>query len=106
MVPLDDGCKSREPAQFATTRWTMVLSAAHCSTTESGVALETLCRTYWYPLYAYARRRGYSADDACDVTQDFFTQLLEKHFLVGVDRDKGKFRSFLLASLRHFLANE
>ena len=106
MVPPDDERQTREPVQFATTRWTVVLSAAQCSTPESDAALETLCRTYWYPLYAYARRRGYSAEDACDVTQEFFARLLQKRFLVDADRAKGKFRSFLLVSLRHFLANE
>jgi RNA polymerase sigma-70 factor (ECF subfamily) len=105
MAP-DHECQLRAPAQFATTRWTIVLSAARSSTPESAAALETLCRTYWYPLYAYARRRGHSAEDACDATQEFFARLLEKRFLHDADQAKGKFRSFLLASLRHFLANE
>ena len=69
-------------------------------------ALERLCRTYWYPLYAYVRRSGYGAHDAQDLTQGFFARLLEKNFLESVDRRKGRFRSFLLASLNHFLANE
>ena len=106
MVSPDDERQTREAVQFATTRWTIVLSAAQRSTPDSDAALETLCRIYWYPLYAYARRRGFSAEDAGDVTQEFFARLLEKHSLVAADRDKGKFRSFLLASLRHFLANE
>ena len=69
-------------------------------------ALEKLCRTYWFPLYAYVRRSGYAAHDAQDLTQGFFARLLEKNFLESVDRRKGRFRSFLLASLNHFLANE
>jgi RNA polymerase sigma factor (sigma-70 family) len=69
-------------------------------------ALETLCRNYWYPLYAYVRRQGHSAHDAQDLTQAFFARLLEKNYLADVQREKGRFRSFLLASLKHFLANE
>ena len=69
-------------------------------------ALETLCGNYWYPLYAYVRRQGHSAHDAQDLTQAFFARLLEKNYLGDVQREKGRFRSFLLASLKHFLANE
>ena len=69
-------------------------------------ALETLCRNYWYPLYAYVRRQGHNAHDAQDLTQAFFARLLEKNYLADVQREKGRFRSFLLASLKHFLANE
>ena len=69
-------------------------------------ALETLCGNYWYPLYAYVRRQGHSAHDAQDLTQAFFARLLEKNYLADVQREKGRFRSFLLASLKHFLANE
>jgi len=72
----------------------------------AGDALAQLCRTYWYPLYAFVRRRGYPAHDAQDLTQDFFARLLEKTSLKSVDRAKGQFRSFLLASLKHFLDNE
>jgi RNA polymerase sigma-70 factor (ECF subfamily) len=68
--------------------------------------LATLCAAYWYPLYAYVRRQGYSADQAEDLTQGFFARVLEKDVLRGVDRAKGTFRSFLLACLRHYLANE
>lgn len=81
----------------------MVLQA---SSGDSSAALENLCRTYWYPLYAYVRRQGYDATDAQDLTQGFFELFLSKHYLKDVDRDKGRFRSFLLASLKHFLANE
>jgi len=81
----------------------VVLQAANG---ESGAALEQLCRTYWYPLYAFVRRQGYDLADAQDLTQGFFELLLARHYLKDVDRDKGRFRSFLLASLKHFLANE
>lgn len=70
------------------------------------MALEELCRTYWYPLYAYVRRHGHSREDAEDLTQGFFARLLEKNYLEGVTNDKGKFRSFLLVALKRFLANE
>jgi len=76
------------------------------SSDDSSAALENLCRTYWYPLYAYVRRQGCDATDAQDLTQGFFEIFLAKHYLKDVDRDKGRFRSFLLASLKHYLANE
>ena len=71
----------------------------------AAAALETLCRTYWYPLYAYVRRRGHSPEDAQDLTQEFLAQFLESEALRGVSPAKGRFRSLLLASLNHFLAN-
>jgi RNA polymerase sigma factor (sigma-70 family) len=92
-------------AVFATTHWSVVLAAGQSADAQSSAALEQLCRTYWYPLYAYVRRRGYSPEDAQDLTQEFFARLLEKSFLVQVDPGKGKFRSFLLAAINHFLAN-
>ena len=92
--------------QFAATRWTVVLAAGQAASPQAGRALEELCRAYWYPLYAYVRRRGYDVHEAEDLTQEFFARLLAKHYLADVDRTKGKFRSFLLASLKHFLANE
>jgi RNA polymerase sigma factor (sigma-70 family) len=88
--------------QFAPTRWTVVITAGQGQSR----ALEELCRIYWYPLYAYVRRRGYEAHEAEDLTQEFFARLLAKNYLADVEREKGKFRSFLLASLKHFLANE
>jgi len=91
---------------FAATRWTVVLTAGHGSSPQAGRALEELCLTYWYPLYAYVRRRGHSPHEAEDLTQEFFARLLARNYLADVDREKGKFRSFLLASLKHFLANE
>lgn len=90
---------------FATTRWTVVMQAGTDSP-QAHQALETLCRNYWYPLYAYVRRQGHNAHDAQDLTQAFFARLLEKNYLADVQREKGRFRSFLLASLKHFLANE
>jgi RNA polymerase sigma-70 factor (ECF subfamily) len=90
---------------FVTTSWTNLMQARQGDTPEAREALEVLCETYWYPLYAYARRNGHNAQDAEDMTQAFFFQLLEKNFLGSVDRRKGKFRSFLLASLNHFMAN-
>lgn len=91
---------------FATTHWTVVLAAGKRHTPQSDHALEELCRTYWFPLYAYVRRRGHNKEDAEDLTQAFFAKLLEKNFLANLDSEKGKFRAFLLASLKHFLINE
>lgn len=91
---------------FATTRWSVVLAAGSGSSPEADAALERLCRAYWYPLYAYARRKGHSPEDAQDFTQEFFSRLLSKNQLAGVDRRKGKFRSWLLGVMNHFLAHE
>ena len=91
---------------FATTHWSVVLTAGQAGSPQSAAALETLCRTYWYPLYAYVRRRGHSVEDAQDLTQAFFAHLLPRDFLGGVAPEKGRFRSFLLACLKHFLADE
>ncbi len=91
---------------FATTHWTVVLAAGCRSTPQADVALEELCRTYWYPLYAYVRRRGYTTEDAEDLAKAFFARLLEKNYLEGLSSEKGKFRAFLLVALKHFLANE
>lgn len=91
---------------FATTRWSVVLAAGKDSSPDSRQALVTLCEAYWYPLYAYVRRRGYDAEEAQDLTQEFFTRLLEKDYVRAADPARGKFRSFLLSSLNHFLANE
>jgi len=95
-----------EARQFAETHWSVVLSAVRGDDTRSREALARLCQTYWYPLYAFVRRHGHSPEDAQDLTQGFFAHLLEHHALAGVHPAKGKFRAFLLASLRHFLANE
>ncbi|MBM3859121.1 MAG: sigma-70 family RNA polymerase sigma factor [Verrucomicrobia bacterium] len=91
---------------FATTRWTVVLAAGQRRAPQARAALGELCRTYWFPLYAYVRRHGRSKEDAEDLTQAFFARFLEKNYLDGLDRERGKFRAFLLAALKHFLANE
>ena len=100
---------SDEPAgaqQFHTTRWTLVLSSAQSQEETAKAALAELCGIYWYPIYSFARRRGYSADDAQDYTQGFFLHLLEHRALTQVDRLKGKFRSFLLASFQNYISNQ
>ncbi len=91
---------------FHATHWSVVLSAAERESPEARSAREELCRDYWYPLYAYVRQRGYSPEDAQDLTQEFFARLLAKHGLQGVSPLKGKFRSFLLASINHLLSDE
>ena len=94
-------------AQFTPTHWSVVLAAAgQADTVHARDALEKLCRNYWLPIYVFVRRQGHAAHDAQDLTQEFFARLLEKNFLASVQRDKGRFRSFLLASVKHFLANE
>jgi len=90
---------------FATTRWSIVFSAAHRESNSSDQALEELCRGYWYPVYVFLRRSGVMAHDAEDLTQAFFERVLSKDYLRGVDPSKGRFRCFLLAMARHFLAN-
>jgi RNA polymerase sigma-70 factor (ECF subfamily) len=91
---------------FATTRWTLVLAAGNRQEPQAERALEELCRIYWYPLYSYVRRHGHSREAAEDLTQAFFARFLEKDYLAGVDREKGRFCAFLLAALKNFLANE
>jgi DNA-directed RNA polymerase specialized sigma24 family protein len=93
-------------AQFAPTSWTDVLAAQRSGSPESAPALEKLCTTYWYPLYAYLRRKGYDPHKAQDLNQEFFYRLLRENYLGAVDRRRGKFRSFLLAALNHFLSNQ
>ncbi|HEY1377696.1 MAG TPA: sigma-70 family RNA polymerase sigma factor [Gemmataceae bacterium] len=88
---------------FATTRWSLVAAAKDPAARQ---ALADLCGLYWYPVYAFVRRRGYSADDAGDLTQEFFARLIEKAGVAGADPAKGRFRSYLLGACRHFLANE
>jgi RNA polymerase sigma factor (sigma-70 family) len=91
---------------FATTHWSVVMSAEGGDDTGARAALERLCQTYWFPLYVFVRRRGYSAPDAEDLTQEFFARLLKHHWLAKADRSKGLFRSFLLMAIKRFLANE
>jgi len=93
-------------AVFVTTHWSVVLAAGRNDTIRARDALSKLCETYWYPLYAYARQRGYSPPDAEDLTQEFFARLLEKNTLAALTREKGKFRSFLLTALNHLLVDE
>ena len=93
-------------AWFTTTHWSIIFAAAHNSAPGAQEALEKLCRTYWYPLYAYVRRRGRAPEDAQDLVQGFFARLLGRNFLEGVAPEKGKFRSFLLAAMNHFLSDE
>jgi RNA polymerase sigma-70 factor (ECF subfamily) len=102
---LNSGSIGQKASWFTTTHWSVVLNAAHSSSPAAQAALETLCRTYWYPLYAYVRRKGRSTEDAQDLTQEFFARLI-KDKLVSQFHGEGKFRSFLLASLEHFLAKE
>ena len=92
------GRRDAERAQFATTRWSVVLAAGAATDGEAREALTQLCESYWYPLYAYVRRRGYPAEDAQDLTQAFIAQLLEKRALQVADPQRGRFRSFLLVS--------
>jgi RNA polymerase sigma factor (sigma-70 family) len=91
---------------YQPTQWSLVLAAGRgADDPASAAALESLCATYWTPVYAYVRKRGYQAADAQDVTQDFFARLVEKRLLERARPDRGRFRSFLIASVRHFLAN-
>ncbi len=91
---------------FATTHWSVVLSAADTAAPQGQAALEELCRVYWYPLYTYVRRQGHSSEDAQDLTQEFFARFLARKYFRLADRQRGRFRSFLLTSLKHFLINE
>ncbi len=93
-------------AQFATTHWSVVLTAKAGDSPQAAAALAELCRTYWYPLYAFIRRKGHDAHDAEDLTQAFFARLLEKNYVAQADRERGRFRTYLLAALTHFLADE
>jgi RNA polymerase sigma factor (sigma-70 family) len=106
-MPDSDQPTSRAQAQvFPATRWSVVLAATQQSAPEADAALETICRAYWYPLYAFVRRSGQSPPDAQDLTQEFFRQLLEKRWLAAADREKGKLRTFLVTALKHFMAKE
>jgi len=102
----DTHSTSADTSRFATTHWSVVLAAGSPKSTRYHEAMEVLCRTYWYPLYAYLRRHGCDTHQAEDYIQGFFMRMLEKHSLSGVAEKPGKFRSFLLASLKNFVANE
>ena len=95
-----------ERNRFATTHWSMVVGAGQGGSPEADQALAALCENYWFPLYAFVRRAGYSAEDAQDLTQEFFVRLLDKNYLADADRHRGRFRSFLLGTMKHFLARE
>lgn len=92
--------------RFATTHWSIVLAAGQGTSSEAQSALGTLCQTYWYPLYAFVRRRGYHAAEAQDLTQEFFVRLLEKGYVRTANRERGRFRSFLLIAFKRFLSKE
>src|SRR5262245_5725062 len=94
------------PRVFGTTHWSVVLAAGEGTSEPAQRALETLCHSDWYPIYVYVRRKGYGPDDAQDLTQEFFAQLIRKEHVRLADREKGKFRTFLLATLDYFLARE
>jgi RNA polymerase sigma factor (sigma-70 family) len=94
------------PSQFPTTRWTLVTAAVDSDQNEARSALIALSEAYWYPLYAYVRRRGYPADQAQDFTQEFFVRVLEGRYLDRADPEKGRFRAFILTSMKFFLADE
>ncbi len=101
-----------EPAEhhpqksFATTRWSLVMLAGDRAREGSSDALAALCQTYWYPLYAFVRRQGYNAEDAADLTQGFFARFLERNDVAAARQERGRFRSYLLACVKHYLANE
>ncbi len=101
----DSECEPHR-CSFATTHWSVVLAAGGRNTPESADALERLCRGYWYPLYTYVRGRGYSPEDAQDLTQQFFARFLEKSSFALADPARGRFRTFLLKSIQHFLADD
>lgn len=104
--PPDAGKAPRTAVQFATTHWSAVLEAGRADSPRAREALEELCRRYWYPLYAHARRFGHTPHAAEDLTQEFFARLLERNYLSIAERRRGKFRWFLLSAFKGFLANE
>lgn len=104
-TPSSPGIAGQEAA-FVTTHWSVVLTAGRTDTTRARHALSKLCQTYWNPLYAHVRRRGYAMHDAQDLTQEFFAQLLERESLQSADPQRGRFRSFILTALNHFLINQ
>jgi RNA polymerase sigma-70 factor (ECF subfamily) len=96
----------RSPGWFAATRWTVVLAAGGSHSSRAQAALAQLCRTYWYPLYGYVRRRSGSVEDAEDLTQEFFARMIERQTFAAADPERGKFRSYILTALKNFLATE
>lgn len=106
MAGTDSKLEAGGGRQFPATHWSVVLAARGDPTEQSGRALEELCRAYWLPIYAFVRRSGHAPEDAQDLTQGFFTRVIEKNYLRQVDQERGRFRSFLLGALKHFLADE
>jgi RNA polymerase sigma factor (sigma-70 family) len=106
MPPSEQTSGIQSAQHFATTRWTVVERAWEHDSPEAVEALAWLCQAYWYPLYAHVRRRGYMVEDAKDLTQSFFARLLKQKYLQFADRNRGRFRTFLLTSLEHFVINE
>jgi RNA polymerase sigma factor (sigma-70 family) len=106
MARKEDSLNMLGSGKFRTTLWSVVLAAGKQSNANSQEALARLCQTYWYPIYVYVRRQGHNADEAQDLTQDFFAKLLSKNYLQNIKPERGKFRSYLLSALKHFLADE
>ena len=106
MPPPNQGSRGHDAARFEATRWSIVAAAGAADSQRAQRALEHLCSAYWYPLYAFVRRQGHSPHDAQDLTQEFFARLLARNFLGDADPAKGRFRSFLLGALKHFLSDE
>lgn len=102
----DDAGSAVGPWSFATTRWSLVAAAASADSASRRSALEALCRVYWYPIYAFIRRLGNQPDEAADLTQSFFLELLAKNQLTRVDAERGRFRAFVRTAVRHFVANQ
>src|ERR1041385_1860776 len=107
-MPLSDAAQQKctAPGWFATTHWSVILNAAHGDSPSALQALSTLCQTYWSPIHSYIRSRGYASADADDLTQEFFMRFLEKQQYRAADRERGRFRSFVLACLKNFLNKE
>jgi DNA-directed RNA polymerase specialized sigma24 family protein len=108
VIPTEElaGSSGQAVGVFPTTHWSVVVQAGDSQSPEAALALNRLCQTYWYPLYAFVRRNGHAHEDASDLTQAFFARFLEKRYLKSVGANRGKFRTFLLTSMTHFLANE
>ena len=95
-----------QPRRFATTRWSLIIAAGDPGSPTAESALASLCEIYWFPVYAFIRRQGFDGEQSRDLTQAFFALLLEKNYLLDADQERGKFRSFLLTAVKHFLFNE
>lgn len=98
--------RQERPEAFQSTQWSVIVRAANVDDAGSNKALESVCKSCWYPIYAFVRRQGYTPEDAQDLTQGFFVHVLENNVLAHADQERGRFRSFLLGALRHFISNE